>query len=163
MYEPRVTSEIRHVRREAKEPQLFGRLLRVLEEQRGHTLAMDVENAKIALSDRQPGRCLASWVEPGLGVAISRADLVSHTKELAARIGGADQGLPRSRRGLPREDIDAVFLTGGSVQLAHVRRAIVQGVRPRRSSKATRSGRSAKASRSKPPGGSDPGPDQSRR
>src|SRR4051794_15701843 len=41
MYEPRVISEIRQVRRESKEPKLFGRLLQVLEEQRGHTLAMD--------------------------------------------------------------------------------------------------------------------------
>ena len=53
MYEPRVMSEIRHVRRESKEPRLFERLLRVLEEQRGHTLAMDIENAKIALSGKQ--------------------------------------------------------------------------------------------------------------
>jgi hypothetical protein len=51
MYEPRVMSEIRRVRREASEPELFDRLLHVLEEQRGHTLAMDVEQAKIALSD----------------------------------------------------------------------------------------------------------------
>ena len=31
MYEPRVTSQIRHVRREASQPKLFDRLLRVLQ------------------------------------------------------------------------------------------------------------------------------------
>src|SRR3954462_10476739 len=48
MYEQKVASDIRNVRREAKQPKLFDRLLRVLEERRGHTLAMDVEHSKIA-------------------------------------------------------------------------------------------------------------------
>ena len=51
MYERGVASGVRNVRREAKQPKLFDRLLRVLEEQRGHALAMDVENSKIALAD----------------------------------------------------------------------------------------------------------------
>ena len=127
MYEPRMTPEIRHVRHEAREPRLFDRLLRVLEEQRGHTLAMDVENAKIALSDEHKVDLSLSWVEPDLGVAISRADLVSHTKELAARIAARIKVCLKQAR-LAAEDIDVVFLTGGSAQLAHVRRAIVQNV-----------------------------------
>ena len=127
MYEPRVMSEIRHVRRESREPKLLGRLLRVLEEQRGHTLAMDVENAKIALAGKDQFDVSLSWVEPGLKVAINRADLVSHTKELARGIGARiDICLKQAR--LAADDINAVFLTGGSVQLAHVRRAILQGI-----------------------------------
>src|SRR6201747_2996994 len=51
MYEPGVAAEIRQVRQEASEPDLLDRLLRVVEEQRGHTLAMEIEEAKIALSD----------------------------------------------------------------------------------------------------------------
>jgi hypothetical chaperone protein len=127
MYEPRVMTEIRQVRRESKAPKLLGRLLRVLEEQRGHTLAMDVENAKIALSGKDQCDVSLSWVEPGLKVAIRRADLVSHTKELARSIGARiDICLKQAR--LAADDINAVFLTGGSVQLAHVRRAILRGI-----------------------------------
>jgi len=127
MYEPRVASEIRHVRQEAAQPKLFDRLLRVLEEQRGHTLAMDVEHAKIALSDQHQVDFSLSWVEPKLGVAISRDDLVGHTKELAARVGARIKICLDQAR-LAAENIDAVFLTGGSVRLPHVRRAIVQCV-----------------------------------
>ena len=127
MYEPRVTSDIRHVRQEANEPKLFNRLLRVLEEQRGHTLAMEVESAKIALSEKHQADFSLEWVEPGLSAAISRPDLVGHTKELAARIGARIKICLEQAR-LAAQDIDAVFLTGGSVQLAHVRRAIVEGV-----------------------------------
>ena len=53
MYEPRVIADIRQVRQEASEPELLDRLVRVLDEQRGHTLAMEVEDAKIALSDKR--------------------------------------------------------------------------------------------------------------
>jgi hypothetical chaperone protein len=127
MYEPRVMSEIRGVRRESREPKLFARLLRVLEEQRGHTLAMEIENAKIALSDKDQSNVSLSWIEPGLEVAVRRADLVNHTKELAANIGARINICLRQAR-LDADDIHAVFLTGGSVQLAHVRRAILQGV-----------------------------------
>jgi hypothetical chaperone protein len=127
MYEPRVMSEIRGVRRESQEPKLFGRLLRVLDEQRGHTLAMDIENSKIALSDKKRSDVSLSWIEPGLEVAISRADLVHHTNELARNIGARINICLRQAR-LAADDISAVFLTGGSVQLAHVRQAILQGV-----------------------------------
>ena len=51
MYESHVGAEIRQVRQEACEPILLDRLVRVVDEQRGHTLAMEVEEAKIALSD----------------------------------------------------------------------------------------------------------------
>ena len=125
MYEPRVTSQIRNIRREAKQPELFDRLLRVVAEQRGHTLAMEVENAKIALSDTDQFDFSLGWVEPDLGAVISRADLVDHTGKLAARIGARIR-ICLEQAQLAAEDIDAVFLTGGSVQLAHVRDAIVR-------------------------------------
>ena len=106
---------------------LFRSLLHVLEEQRGHTLAMDIENAKIALSGKDQSDVSLSWLEPGLAVAMSRADLVNHTKELARNIGARIDICLRQAR-LAADDIHAVFLTGGSVQLPHVRRAILQGL-----------------------------------
>ena len=86
MYEPRVMADIRQVRQEASEPELLDRLIRVVHEQRGHTLAMEVEDAKIALSEKRRADIPLEWVAPGLGADISRPDLVSHTKQLADRI-----------------------------------------------------------------------------
>src|SRR3982074_3320503 len=91
MYEPRVLADIRQVRREATEPELLDRLIRVVEEQRGHTLAMEVEDAKIALSEKRQADIPLEWVAPGLGAAIGRPDLVSHTKQLADRIAARIQ------------------------------------------------------------------------
>lgn len=127
MYEPGVTAQIRQVRQEASEPALLDRLLRVIDEQRGHTLAMEVEEAKILLSDARKADIPLQWVAPDLAAAISRPGLVSHTKQLAERIAARIQICLAQAR-LTRDDIDAVFLTGGSVRLAHVRKAITRAV-----------------------------------
>ena len=127
MYEPRVMTELRQVRQEASEPALLDRLLRVIDEQRGHTLAMEVEEAKIALSEARRADIPLQWVAPGLAAAIGRPDLVGHTKQLAERIAARIK-LCLAQARLSAGDIDAVFLTGGSVRLAHVHKAIIKAV-----------------------------------
>ena len=127
MYEPRVIADIRQVRQEASEPELLDRLVRVVDEQRGHTLAMEVEDAKIALSDSRRADIPLQWVAPGLAAAIGRPDLVGHTRQLAERIAARIKICLAQAR-LSAGDIDAVFLTGGSVRLAHVRKAITKAL-----------------------------------
>src|ERR1700682_3157980 len=108
MYESRVSAELRQVRQEASEPDLLDRLLRVVDEQRGHTLAMEVEKAKILLSDTSKAGIPLKWVAPGLAAAIGRPDLVSHTKQLAERIAARIK-ICLAQAQLSAEDIDAVF------------------------------------------------------
>jgi hypothetical chaperone protein len=127
MYETRVSTELRQVRREASEPALLDRLVRVIDEQRGHTLAMEVEEAKIALAETRKASIPLEWVAPGLNAAIGRPDLVGHTRQLSERIAARIQNCLAQAR-LSAGDIDAVFLTGGSVRLAHVRKAITRAV-----------------------------------
>jgi hypothetical chaperone protein len=123
LYDQKAAIRVRQVRRDAKQPELFDRLLRVLSEQRGHTLAIDVETAKIALTEQPQARIDLEWVEEGLFANVKRADLVKATQALADRIGERIK-LCLKQAGLPASSIDTVFLTGGSVQLAHVRKAI---------------------------------------
>jgi hypothetical chaperone protein len=123
MYEQKVMSEVRQVRQEVRQPELLDRLVRVLEEQRGHTLAMEIEEAKIALSDARRANIPLGWIQPDLDVDITRTELVSHTRQLAARIGARIK-ICLEQAQLDAGEIDAVFLTGGSVQLPHVRKAI---------------------------------------
>jgi hypothetical chaperone protein len=125
MYEPKVLAEVKQVRHQAQQPELLDRLVRVIDEQRGHTLAMEVEEAKIALADQLRAEIPLQWIEPELHVAIGRADLVRHTKKLADRVA-ARIALCLQQAQLAAEDIDAVFLTGGSVRLAHVRKAMTE-------------------------------------
>ena len=127
MYEPRVLADIRQVRQEAAEPELLDRLMRVVHEQRGHTLAMEVEDAKIALSEQRRSEIPLEWVAPGLSAAIARPELVSHTRQLADRISARIKNC-LAQAGLTSGAIDSVFLTGGSVKLAHVHKAITKAV-----------------------------------
>jgi hypothetical chaperone protein len=127
MYDGRVIADIRRVRQEAREPALLDRLVRVVDEQRGHTLAMEVEEAKIALSDTRQADIPLEWVAPGLNASIGRPDLVSHTRQLAERIAARIK-LCLKQAGVAADNIDAVFLTGGSVRLTHVRNAITKAV-----------------------------------
>jgi len=127
MYEPRVLADIRQVRQEAAEPELLDRLMRVVQEQRGHTLAMEVEDAKIALSEQRRSQIPLEWIEQGLNASIARPDLVSHTKQLADRIAARIKNCLVQAE-LTSGAIDAVFLTGGSVKLAHVHKAITKAL-----------------------------------
>jgi len=124
LYEPGVMQQLHEVRREAQHPELIERLIHVVEERDGHRLAINVEGAKIALSDEPTVRILLEWIEKGLAAAIRRDELVSHTQSLADRIGARIDDCLRDA-GLTADAIDAVFLTGGSTRLAHVRAAIL--------------------------------------
>ena len=123
LYNGRTLREIEEVRRDARRPDLLARLHTVVEAERGHSLAMEVEGAKIATSDEGRGRVALDWVERGLEAPIDRGDLVTHTDELARRIA---ERIARclAQAGLTADRIDALFLTGGSTGLPHVRAAL---------------------------------------
>ncbi len=127
LYNPKTLREIEEVRRDARRPELIGRLYTVVEAERGHSLAMEVEGAKIATSDAGRGSIALDWVERGLSAEIDREDLVSHTDELSRRIAArVDRCLAQA--GLTADRIDALFLTGGSTGLPHVRAALTATV-----------------------------------
>ncbi|MFG1347220.1 Hsp70 family protein [Xanthobacter autotrophicus DSM 431] len=127
VYEPKVLRELREVRREAVEPERLDRLVQVIEERRGHALAGAVEAAKIDLAEDSSARIPLGFMGEGLDVSLSRDDLAGNTAELAERIGARiDKVLGQA--GLKAGQLDALFLTGGSTRLAHVRHAITAAV-----------------------------------
>ncbi|MFC3695079.1 Hsp70 family protein [Chenggangzhangella methanolivorans] len=124
LYDGRALRQIREVRREAARPELIDRLIRVVEDERGHGLAAAVEAAKIRLSDGEETEVALGYAEQGLVAPIRRAAFERHTAALGEKIA------ERIRRclaaaGLKPESIDAVFLTGGSTRVPHVRAAIL--------------------------------------
>jgi hypothetical chaperone protein len=124
LYERGVMQQLHEVRREAQHPELIERLIHVVEEHGGHRLAIDVEAAKIALSDEPQVQVLLDWIERGLAMTVDRAVLVDKTRGLADKIAARIQDCLRDA-GLGADAIDAVFLTGGSTRLAHVHAAIL--------------------------------------
>jgi hypothetical chaperone protein len=127
LYVPKMLTEIRQVRRESAHPELIDRLIRVVEARRGHTLAIEVERAKIALSQATRAEITLDWIEEGLAPLLERKRLETATAALARRIGDRVKRCLR-QAGLAATDIDAVFLTGGSTLLPHVRRHIIREI-----------------------------------
>ena len=60
------------MRREAAEPERVGRLLRVVEERRGHALAGTVEEAKIGLAEAPLASIPLDWMGGGERILLSR-------------------------------------------------------------------------------------------
>lgn len=127
LYAPTVLSDIRQVAREAACPDRLNRLIRVLEQRRGHGLAIAVETAKIALSDAENTAIDLTWVEKELSVTVDRPALIDATQPLADRIADCIRRSLASA-GLTPDGVDAVFLTGGSTLLTHVRSAILEAL-----------------------------------
>ncbi len=124
LYERGINRQLQEVRREAQHPERIDRLIHVIGERGGHRLAIEVEGVKIALSDVLRAEIPLEWVEAGLSVGVERETLYASTHTLATAIA-ARVSTCLAAAGLPAERIDAVFLTGGSTRLAHVRAAIL--------------------------------------
>jgi hypothetical chaperone protein len=123
LYNSKTLREIDEVVRDAAQPELVTRLRAVVEAERGHSLAMAVEGAKIAASDAGTGTIDLDWVEAGLAADVDRARLAGHTDDLAHRMARRiDRCLEQASLSAGR--IDALFLTGGSTGLPHVRAAL---------------------------------------
>lgn len=127
LYDPKVRRSIAELKRDAERPELVGRLERVVEEERGHTLAMQIEEAKIALAATPQTRLDLGWIERGLSAEIAQREMIGHTDTLADRIG-ACVARCLGEAGLKADAVDALFLTGGSTRLPHVRTAIAKAL-----------------------------------
>ncbi|MBP1180101.1 Hsp70 family protein [Methylobacterium sp. PvR107] len=123
LYNARTLREIDEVIRDCARPDLVGRLREVVEGERGHALAGLVEGAKIAASERDAAVLDLGFVERGLATPVDRATLSAQTGDLARAVAARiDRCLTQAE--LSRERIDALFLTGGSTGLPHLRAAL---------------------------------------
>lgn len=120
VYNQQTLREVRDVRRDSARPDLIERLLRVIEAQRGHTLAIDVERAKIALSDDDETFVDLGWLEEGLSARPDRAALVASSEWLTGRIAKTIRDC-LAQAGVRSDQVQALFLTGGTTQIPHVR------------------------------------------
>ena len=123
-YVPRALREAQALRVNYTDLNLHRRLMTVLDERLGHHMANDVEQAKIASSQRGDTALLdLSYVERGLGATLAAGVMAQHLQPLLARVVQCAHDCVR-QAGLGAQDIDAIYLTGGSSALTPLRRAL---------------------------------------
>lgn len=125
VYNQHTLREVRDVRRESAQPHLIELLQRVIELQRGHTLAIDVERSKIALSTVDETLIDLEWLEDELCARPDRAALVESSERLTSRIVQTVHECI-AQAGLRADQLQALFLTGGTTQIPHVREAVMR-------------------------------------
>jgi hypothetical chaperone protein len=123
LYKPEVGRELQSLLRDSLSPELIERLIGVIENKRGHSIALAVEAAKIELSARDRAAVDLTEIEPGLSAPVTPGDL---REAIADRLGqlSACLGATLESAGLSAERIDVVFLTGGSTAVPAVRKAV---------------------------------------
>ena len=124
LYAPRALREAQALRPDYAQPVLHDRLIAVLNQRLGHRLANTVEQAKIAASvDAVDTPMVLDWVEPGLGALITSEGLARHlAAPLQQVVACATECVQLA--GLVPQDLQAIYLTGGSSALRPLRDAL---------------------------------------
>ena len=106
--------------RNTLEPLYYDRLLDTIEERLASSIALTVEESKIALSNEDYVIKDLSFIEHALATTISKDNLKDSISEDLNNIGKAiDQCLLQAS--ITKQDINSIFLTGGSSQMELIR------------------------------------------
>ena len=130
-YSRKAWAHLNDIYGEAAEKDKLALLLGMVKERSGHWLAMQVEEAKIELSDAGQAVIDLSRVAPGQSVDVTRAVFDKAVGHLVDKVEVTVQDVLR-KAGVTPEDIDTVFFTGGSSRLPLLRErlsAVVPGAR----------------------------------
>ncbi len=112
-YTRKAWAHITDIQRGAVEKDKIERLQNLVRERAGHWLAMQVEAAKMALSDAPLATLDLGRIAPGETLALHRPDFDAAIGELVTTVERTVSALLRDA-GIGVRDVDTVFFTGGS-------------------------------------------------
>jgi hypothetical chaperone protein len=118
-----VITELRQVRYQAARRDLVDRLIRIVEDRHGHTLALAVEQAKIRLTAEAAAPVevpYSEWEE----IIVTRRDFDSAVGDAVHRVVATVQALLDDAE-LKAGDINTIFVTGGSSMVPVLRHGIL--------------------------------------
>ncbi|MCK9283786.1 MAG: Hsp70 family protein [Rhodocyclaceae bacterium] len=108
-----VWAELQELYLDTQAPEAMDRLLRLIRDRAGHWLAMQVEDAKIALSNGARATLRLDRLEPGLRHKLTRLEFEQATRHLVEKIGAMLSRL-LADAGIRADAVDTVFFTGGA-------------------------------------------------
>jgi hypothetical chaperone protein len=120
LYTPKIRSQVRQLYNESHDPHRFGRLLKVLEQERGHSLLSVAEDSKIGLTTSHSVEADLDFLEKGFRISFERKSFEhSIAKDLTKISASAKECLQAAS--VKPNDIQLVILTGGSTEIPLVR------------------------------------------
>jgi hypothetical chaperone protein len=122
-YTRKSVAQLEDLARDAAEPAKLGRLRKLIDERAGHWLAMQVEDAKIALSGTPLVELDLERLSPPERLQVERAVFEAAIAGLVDQVGATVQRL-LGEAGVAAEQVDTVFFTGGSSGVALLRERI---------------------------------------
>lgn len=112
-YTRKAWAQLADLRRDAQEKDKLERLQNLVRERAGHWLAMQVEAAKIALSDLPATTMDLGRIAPGETLTLHRPDFDAAIGHLVGTVESTVTALLRDA-GVKADEVDTVFFTGGS-------------------------------------------------
>lgn len=124
-YNYQTEREVTELWKMAVEPDKVGRLRKTISNHLGHRIAFAVEDAKIALSEQQAADIPLHFFEPELHALATQIGFEHAIADKSRKLSQVSAQCVRDA-GLKPEDIQTVFLTGGSSRVPAVRKAIAK-------------------------------------
>jgi hypothetical chaperone protein len=116
LYSADMLRELRHTKKEARDPERVEDMVSIVSHREGHRLAAAVEDAKIGLTDHTTVPLAFTGEEVVLRTPIARDDLDRAIERSTGRIADTI-GLTLAMAGLSADRIETVIMTGGSTQI----------------------------------------------
>lgn len=124
MYKKERMEDVKKLQRFSLAPELIKRLLNVLSEKHGHRILTDIEKAKISLSDTEQTEILLPYIDQKLKTKIAKTEFEETINKLKDRILRTVNNT-LAQADISSDDIDVVFLTGGSTSIPFIRQEIL--------------------------------------
>lgn len=119
LYTTKIISQTRQILYQSHDKNKYQRLLKVLEQETGHTLLAATEETKIALTLQEEYQTPFHFIEEGLHIHVKRVQFEEAIQGRIEKISSAaTECLQRAQ--IKKEDIELVILTGGSTEVPAV-------------------------------------------
>jgi hypothetical chaperone protein len=123
VYTQKTERETAELVADSREPEKAVRLLQTIRKRLGHRIAFAVEDAKIALSERERIDILLDFLERGLAASATQSGFDRAIAEKTRKLRRVALACIADA-GVRAEDIHTVFLTGGSSRVPAVKAAL---------------------------------------
>jgi hypothetical chaperone protein len=122
-YTSRTWADLQELYLDTQAPEAMDRLLKLIRDRAGHWLAVQVEEAKIALSTGNSATLHLDRLAPGMRHMLTRIEFEKASSELVEQIGNT-LGTLLAKAGVRSEAVETIFFTGGASGVPMLRERI---------------------------------------